>query len=98
MSEVWEQFCHLSRNRRLGKSADQIRKWENPFKRALNRWIAVNGDQPLIAISRDDFLSFRSFWIEKFELEHYSNNTANKDFDKLTNALYTVIDGLGSGP
>lgn len=95
MSEVWDQFFHLSRNRRLGKSADQIRKWENPFKRALNRWIAVNGDQPLIAISRDDFLSFRSFWIEKIELEHYSNNTANKDFDKLTNALYTVIDGLG---
>lgn len=95
MSEVWEQFYKLTPDRRLGKSRDQIRKWENPFKRALNRWIAVNGDGALTEIKREDFLSFRSFWIEKIDLEDRSNNTANKDFDKLTNALHTVIDGLG---
>lgn len=95
MSEVWKEFNRLTADRRLGKSSDQIRKWENPFKRALNRWLAVNGDGALSAIKRDDFLSFRSFWIEKVDLEDCSNNTANKDFDKLTNALYTVIDGLG---
>lgn len=95
MSEVWEQFYKLTPDRRLGKSRDQIRKWENPFKRALNRWIAVNGDGALTAIKREDFLSFRAFWIEKVDLEDRSNNTANKDFDKLTNALHTVIDGLG---
>lgn len=95
MSEVWEQFYKLTPDRRLGKSRDQIRKWENPFKRALNRWIAVNSDGALTAIKREDFLSFRSFWIEKVDLEDRSNNTAKKDFDKLTNALHTVIDGLG---
>lgn len=95
MSEVWNEFVRFTPDRRLKKSSDQIRKWENPFKRALNRWVAVNGDGALIALRRDDFLSFRSFWIEKIDLEDRSNNTANKDFDKLTNALYTVIDGLG---
>ncbi len=95
MSEVWSEFHKLTPDRRLGKSRDQIRKWENPFKRALNRWIAVNGDRPLTALRREDFLSFRSFWIEKIDLEDRSNNTANKDFDKLTNVLHTVIDGLG---
>lgn len=95
MSEILEEFYKLTPDRRLGKSRDQIRKWENPFKRALNRWIVVNGDGTLAAIKRDDFLSFRSFWIEKVDLEDRSNNTANKDFDKLTNALHTVIDGLG---
>ncbi|WP_255007071.1 DUF6538 domain-containing protein [Roseovarius sp. M141] len=95
MSEIWKEFYKLTPDRRLGKSRDQIRKWENPFKRAINRWIAVNGDGALTAVRRDDFLSFRSFWIEKVDLEDRSNNTANKDFDKLTNALHTVMDGLG---
>lgn len=95
MSEVWTEFVRLTPDRRLRKSSDQIRKWENPFKRALNRWMSVNGDGALSALRREDFLSFRSFWIEKIDLEDRSNNTANKDFDKLTNALYTVIDGLG---
>ncbi|VVT31653.1 Integrase [Roseovarius sp. EC-HK134] len=95
MSELWSEFYKLTADRRLGKSRDQIRKWENPFKRALNRWIAVNGDGALTAIRREDFLSFRSFWVEKIDLEDRSSNTANKDFDKLTNVLHTVIDALG---
>ena len=95
MSEVWGEFYKLTLDRRMKKSPDQIRQWANPFKRALNRWIDVNGDGALTAIRRDDFVSFRSFWIEKIDLEDRSNNTANKDFDKLTNAFYTVIDGLG---
>tara|TARA_R100000687_G_scaffold56406_1_gene45148 strand:- start:772 stop:2064 length:1293 start_codon:yes stop_codon:yes gene_type:complete len=95
MSEVWEEFYRLTANRRLHKSRDQVRKWESPFKRALNRWLDVNGDSAVDGLNHDDFISFRSFWIEKIDLEDRSNNTANKDFDKLTNALYTVIDGLG---
>lgn len=95
MSEVWSEFHRLTPDRRLGKSKDQIRKWENPFKRALNRWVDVNGDAAVTELRRDDFLSFRSFWVEKIDLEDYTPNTANKDFDKLTNALHTVIDGLG---
>ncbi|MDT8326537.1 MAG: hypothetical protein RQ750_03990 [Roseovarius sp.] len=44
MSEVWSEFYKLTAARRLGKSRDHIRKWENPFKRAFNCWIAVNGE------------------------------------------------------
>lgn len=95
MSEVYAEFHKLTANRRLGMSRDQIRKWENPFKRALNRWIDVNGDGPLTALKREDFLAFRAYWIERIELEGLTPNTANKDFDKLTNALNTVLDGLG---
>ncbi|MEP3847673.1 MAG: DUF6538 domain-containing protein [Paracoccaceae bacterium] len=95
ISEVWGEFYKLTNDRRMGKSTDQVRTWGNPFKRALNRWLAVNGDGPVLQIKRDDFLSFRSFWIEKIDLEDRSNNTANKDFDKFTNAMHTIIDGLG---
>ncbi|MFX0545123.1 DUF6538 domain-containing protein [Roseovarius sp. S1116L3] len=87
MSEIWSEFYKLTPDRRLGKSRDQIRKWENPFKRALNRWVSVNGDGALTAIRREDFLSFRSFWVERIDLEDRSNNTANKDFDKLTKVV-----------
>lgn len=55
----------------------------------------MNGDGALTAIRREDFLSFRSFWVEKIDLEDRSSNTANKDFDKLTNVLHTVIDAMG---
>lgn len=95
MSEVWDEFYKLTTDRRLGKSKDQIRKWANPFKRALTRWIDVNGDTAIANLRREDFIAFRAYWVERVDLEGLTPNTANKDFDKLTNALHTVIDGLG---
>lgn len=95
MSEVWDEFYKLTTDRRLGKSKDQIRKWGNPFKRALNRWIDVNGDTAIANLRREDFIAFRAYWVERVDLEGLTPNTANKDFDKLTNALHTVIDALG---
>ena len=57
MSEVWEEFYRLTANRRLHKSRDQVRKWESPFKRALNRWLDVNGDSAVDGLNHDDFIS-----------------------------------------
>ena len=72
MSEVWGEFHKLTASDRLRKNADQIRKWENPFKRALNRWVDVNGDGSVTAVRREDFLSFRSYWVERIDLEDRS--------------------------
>lgn len=94
-SEVYDAFYALTPDRRMGKSDEQIRKWGNPYKRALNRWIEVNGDGDLTAARREDFLSFRAHWIEKIDTDRKSNNSANSEFQKLTNMLNTVIDGLG---
>lgn len=46
-------------------------------------------------VTRDGFLRFRGFWIDRIAEEGLFNDTANKDFDKMTNVLNAVIGGTG---
>lgn len=75
----------------MGKTKDQIRRWENPRKKAVANFIdAMGWDIPLDELSTRDLFKFREWWVEKIEAEGLSANSANKDFTHLVSMLRKV--------
>ncbi|ARQ01298.1 hypothetical protein [Pseudorhodoplanes sinuspersici] len=48
-----------------GKSPAQRERWKNVKKRAINSFINVVGDKPIVNITRDDGRAFYKFWLAK---------------------------------
>ncbi|NVK59525.1 MAG: hypothetical protein HWE37_05590 [Rhodobacteraceae bacterium] len=90
LSRALELYWELGREKIIGKSADQVRKWENPRKKAIKALIDVIGDKPISAISGDDMLDFRAWWLDRIENEGLSPGSANKDLTHLGGVLKTV--------
>lgn len=90
VSRALELYWDLAKDRTLGKSPDQLRRWENPRKKAIGNFIAEVGDKPLVEINGDDMLAFRDWWMEKLEAENLTANSANKDLIHLGDVLKTV--------
>lgn len=76
----------------LNKSEDQIRKWKNPRKKAIDNFILVCGDKDVSEITRDDILQFREWWYERIKSEGLTANSSNKDFSYLGQVLNYVRD------
>ena len=76
----------------LNKSEDQIRKWKNPRKKAIDNFVTVCGDKDVSEITRDDVLEFREWWYECIKHEGLSANSPNKDFSFLGQVLNFVRD------
>jgi integrase len=90
VTRALELFWTLAADRTLGKSDDQMRRWENPFKKAIANFTEVVGDKPIGDISGDDMLDFRQWWIDRMGSEGLTPNSANKDLIHLGNILKTV--------
>ena len=90
LSQCLEEFWKLASDRTVGKSDDQIRRWRNPRIKAIKNLIAVIGDQEISAISPDDMLDFREWWLDKIRTEGLSAGSANKDLIHIGNVLRTV--------
>ena len=63
ISRSLELFWTLAADRTIGKSADQHRRWKNPYIKAIKNLIAFIGDKAIGQISGDDMLDFRQWWI-----------------------------------
>ena len=90
LNQVLDLYWSLAHEKTLGKSADQLRRWQNPRKKAINNLISVIGNKPIEAITRDDMLDFRQFWLERIESGAVTANTANKDLLHIGDVLKTV--------
>ncbi|MEC7762928.1 MAG: integrase [Pseudomonadota bacterium] len=90
ITRALELYWGLAREKTLGKSADQVRKWENPRKKAIKTFVAVIGDKPMSEITGDDMLDFRAWWLDRIENEGLSPGSANKDLIHLGDVLKTV--------
>lgn len=90
LSRALALYWGLARDRTIGKSPDQLRRWENPRKKAIGNLIAVIGDKPLAEITGEDMLAFRDHWLERIETEGLTANSANKDLTHLGDVLKTV--------
>ena len=84
------QYWSLTADKVIGKSKDQLRRWKNPRIKAIRNLVAVIGDKPISAITGDDMLDFRSWWVERLEVEGLTANSANKDLTHLGDVLKTV--------
>lgn len=90
ISRALELFWALARDRTIGKSADQLRRWENPRKKAIRNLIGVIGDKALKDLSGDDMLDFRAWWTERLETEDLTPGSANKDLIHIGDVLKSV--------
>ncbi|UWQ17917.1 DUF6538 domain-containing protein [Jannaschia sp. M317] len=90
VTRALDLFWTLAKDKSLGKSADQLRRWETPRKKAVANFVAVVGDKPLAEISGDDMLDFRQWWTERLESEGLTPNSANKDLIHLGDVMKTV--------
>ncbi len=90
VQDALEDYWSLARERTLGKSEDQLRRWKNPRIKAVRNFVAVCGDKPIDEITRDDMLDFRQHWLERIEANEVTANTANKDLTHLGDILKTV--------
>lgn len=90
ISKALEMYWELAKDKTLGKSEDQLRRWQNPRKKAIKNLITVIGDKPINEITGDDMLNFRSWWMEKLEEDGLTPNSANKDLTHLGDVLKTV--------
>lgn len=65
VSRALDRYWTVAKAKTLGKTKDQIRRWENPRKRAVANSIEVLGDLPLEDITTRDLFKFREWWVEK---------------------------------
>jgi integrase len=85
-----ELYETLAKDKVIGKSEDQRRRWRNPLIKATENFIKVVANKPLAEITGDDMLDFRQWWIERIEAEDLTPNSANKDFTHLGTIWRTV--------
>lgn len=90
VNRALELFWTLAKDRTIGKSEDQLRRWKNPRVKAIRNFVAVVGDKAISQITPDDVLEFRQWWIERVENEGLTPNSANKDFIHIADTLKTV--------
>lgn len=95
VTRTLELYWQLAKATTVGKSPDQIRKWENPIKQAIRDFVAVVGDKPLADIVRDDVRAFRDWWLERLETEGLSPSTVNKNVDHFGKVLKLVNEEKG---
>ncbi|GAD55458.1 hypothetical protein [Limimaricola cinnabarinus] len=80
ISRTLEAYWTLARDKTLGKSTDQLRRWRNPHIKAIRNLIGVVGDVELERLTPDDMQDFRDWWIDKVEEGDVIPASANKDF------------------
>ncbi|HMO06905.1 MAG TPA: integrase [Paracoccaceae bacterium] len=90
VARALELYWGLAREKTFGKSADQLRRWENPRRKAVRNFIAVVGNRDLGGLTRDDMLDFRQHWLDRIEAGEVTANSANKDLIHLGDVLKTV--------
>lgn len=83
-------YWELAREKTIGKSEDQQRRWKNPRIKAVKNFVEVVGNKAIADITGDDMLDFRGWWIEKLETDGLTPNSANKDLIHLGDVLKTV--------
>jgi hypothetical protein len=90
VTKALDLYWTLSKEKTLGKSEDQLRRWRNPRIKAVANLVALIGDKPIDQLNRDDMLDFRQWWLERIEFEGLTPNSTNKDLIHLGDVLKTV--------
>ncbi len=90
ISRALDLFWSLAADRTIGKSDDQLRRWKNPYIKALKNLISIIGDKPIAQVTGDDMLDFRQWWMDKIAAEELTPNSANKDLIHIGSVLKTI--------
>ena len=88
LSEAFELYCNeIAVGELSSKSPTQKSAWKKTKQRAVNYFIKVVGDKPILDITRQDALKFYNWWAkritEKSDVKRRGANTANRDLGNL---------------
>ncbi|WP_421896342.1 DUF6538 domain-containing protein [Marinoscillum sp.] len=89
LSNCIDLYWNLINDRLQNKSDHQIRKWKNPRKAALIKFIETVGDKRLQEVTRRDILAFRESWNVQLG-KGYSSVSANKQLRFVRDILQLV--------
>ena len=79
------------------KSAQQMRLWRNPRKRAVNNLIAaIGGDRRVTEIGAAEALLHRTWWRARLKEDGVKAASANKDFHYVSALLQRFYDDLNT--
>lgn len=91
LSDIVAEYKELEDQNIRQMSPDQVRKWENPKKRAVANLIeALGADKPIGELTRADAVMFRKWWQHRIATEGLDIGTANKDFGHISKMLTTI--------
>ena len=90
ITNALDAYWTLAREKTLGKSEDQLRRWRNPRIKAVRNFVSIVGDKLIDNLTRDDLLDFYTYWLERIEAGEVTANSANKDLTHLGDVLKTV--------
>lgn len=92
ISKALDIYFDFEKPNLMNKSQDQIRKWQNPRRKAINNFIAICGDKDVAHITRDDVLNFREWWHNRIQADNLTANSSNKDFSYISQVLAFIND------
>ncbi|WP_126975611.1 DUF6538 domain-containing protein [Frigidibacter oleivorans] len=91
VTKALERYWKVAAEKRIGKSADQVRRWENPRKKAVANFVEVIGHDPVVAdITTRDLHQFKQWWVDRMTAEGLTPNSANKDMIHLLSVIREV--------
>jgi integrase len=90
VSDLVKEYEAIIETELAAKSPDQLRRWRNPKKRAMDNFIEVVGDKALADLTRNDALTFRKWWADRIADDDLKISTANKDFGHLQKMFTTI--------
>lgn len=94
LDNALDRYFEIEKGKTINKSPNQIRKWQNPRKKAIANFIACVGNKPINEIKRDDTLKFRDWWISRIKNENLVTDSANKDMLFLKTIVCSVVEEL----
>lgn len=97
LSKVLDKFWDLSKDKVMGKTPHQLRKWRVPRIRVMKQFIEQVGDKDLKDLVKADIITYRDWWIERVQRDNKSAASANKDLVMLKGILEAVSDHYKAG-
>jgi integrase len=88
-------YWKIEAARFIGKSEDQIRRAENPRKKAIRNFIEIVGEKPYLDVTTADLFKVRAWWVERMQRGEVTANSANKDIVYITSTLRAVAASEG---
>ncbi len=90
LSGVFDEFDAGTRAQRIGYSPNQLKKWQNAKRRAMEILVECIGDKDINELSRDDALKFRDMWQDRVIDEGIDIGTANKNITHISGMFNTL--------
>ena len=90
LSDLFTEYEATQRTNLAKMSRDQVRKWTNAKKRAVEILIERIGNKALDELSRDDALAYADWWEDRVITEGIGAGTANKNISHIGGMIRAV--------